>query len=200
MSNSPSSATSTSEPDGPMKRSRGLEPDREMETYPSPQDVHSLGSLKPEVSRMGDSMERADRYREAAKMMEREGGARVEDSTIALSVESNGKGGRAPDVQIRFSRCEATPKGVIFEIHIPNARTVELAGDFNDWTPEPMSPDASFPTRWRSTKQLPAGEHRYQFVINGRWISDPHNPVQKPNPFGGRDSIIRSDSDSPVIR
>ena len=37
---------------------------------------------------------------------------------------------------------------------------------------------------------LPPGSYRYRLIVNGQWITDPHNPLTEPNPYGGSDSVM----------
>ena len=82
-----------------------------------------------------------------------------------------------------------TPDGVRFTIDAPDAVIVQLAGDFNDWTPEgtEMEPAGRI---WVKTMSLPPGRYRYRFVVDGRWQNDPLNPAVEPSAFGGNDSLL----------
>lgn len=64
---------------------------------------------------------------------------------------------------------------VTFALFAPNKQTVHLIGDFNNWNPQadPMHDrGAGF---WVAQKHLDNGEHRYQFVVDGRTvICDPY--------------------------
>lgn len=82
-----------------------------------------------------------------------------------------------------------TPDGVIFTIEAPEAAHVQLAGDFNDWTPDgsEMEPEGRV---WKKIVKLPPGRYRYRYVIDGRWQTDPSNAAVEPSPFGGDDSLL----------
>jgi chromosome partitioning protein len=82
-----------------------------------------------------------------------------------------------------------TPNGVRFTIEAPDAVTVQLAGDFNDWTPEGSEMELAGQV-WTKTLSLPPGRYRYRYVIDGRWQTDPLNTAVEPSPFGGYDSLI----------
>ena len=83
----------------------------------------------------------------------------------------------------------ATPDGILFTVEAPNAFEVQIAGDFNDWTPEHtlMEPKGRV---WRRVLQLAPGRYRYRFVIDGLWMPDPLNPLFEPSQFAGEDSIV----------
>jgi 1,4-alpha-glucan branching enzyme len=63
---------------------------------------------------------------------------------------------------------------VDFFCRAPQARSVSLIGDFNDWQPaaHPMNrmPDGS----WMLRLELPHGHHQYQFLIDGKPTLDPN--------------------------
>ena len=65
---------------------------------------------------------------------------------------------------------------------------VEIAGDFNDWTPTRMRKvkDGNFV----SIIPLPQGHHEYKFLVNGEWMTDPDNCALAINPFGTVNSAI----------
>ena len=80
---------------------------------------------------------------------------------------------------------------VRFEFTHPTASTVCVAGTFNDWHAEakPMHPLGD--GRWLKETVLPAGTYEYRLVVDGQWIADPRATETVPNPFGGRNSILK---------
>lgn len=73
-----------------------------------------------------------------------------------------------------------------------NARTVELVGDFNEWTKgaTQLKPSGA-PGVWAVSVALPAGRHEYAFIINGtRWIADPL-ATKSSDDFGTESSVIQ---------
>jgi chromosome partitioning protein len=83
----------------------------------------------------------------------------------------------------------ATSDGILFTMEAPNAFEVQIAGEFNDWTPErtPMEPKGRI---WRAVLQLAPGRYRYRYVVDGQWLPDPLNPLFEPSQFAGDDSLI----------
>jgi chromosome partitioning protein len=78
---------------------------------------------------------------------------------------------------------------VVFSVFAPQAKEVYLAGDFNDWKTDKdslMQPDNG---SWKKKINLKVGRYHYRFVIDGKWIEDPNNPLQETNPFGENDSV-----------
>jgi chromosome partitioning protein len=90
-----------------------------------------------------------------------------------------------------------TPDGVMFTVEAPNAAHVQLAGDFNDWTPDggEMEPVGRV---WKKLLKLAPGRYRYRYVIDGQWRSDPRNAAVAPSSFGGDDSLLVLDEPQTV--
>lgn len=80
---------------------------------------------------------------------------------------------------------------VRFEFTDPCAATVCVAGTFNDWQPaaKPLHPLGG--GRWLKETALLPGTYEYCLVVDGRWIPDPLAKETVPNPFGGRNSLLR---------
>ena len=80
---------------------------------------------------------------------------------------------------------------VHFEFTHPTATTVCIAGTFNGWQPEakPMNPIGD--GRWLKEAALPPGTYEYCLVVDGQWIADPLATETVPNPFGGRNSLLK---------
>lgn len=76
-----------------------------------------------------------------------------------------------------------------FTVEAPAAARVQLAGDFNGWTPEGTEMEAVGEV-WRKTLKLAPGRYRYRYVIDGEWQKDPQNAVVEPSPYGGQDSVL----------
>ena len=86
---------------------------------------------------------------------------------------------------------QAPDKGrVSFELIKPGAKSVYVAGSFNDWKPEQAPLAATTNGRWVGDLTLQPGRHEYLFVVDGQWIPDPNAKESIQNPFGGRNSII----------
>ncbi len=85
-----------------------------------------------------------------------------------------------------------TIKLVQFMLVAPDARTVSVVGDFNDWdanaTPLREAADAGV---WTITVPLAAGRHQYVFMVDGnRWTPDPAAPTAVEDDFGMPNSVI----------
>jgi 1,4-alpha-glucan branching enzyme len=63
-------------------------------------------------------------------------------------------------------------KPVSFFCAAPNAKSVELVGDFNHWHPLPMSRTED--GWWLAQVELCHGHHQYRFLVDGHPMLDPH--------------------------
>jgi serine protease AprX len=79
---------------------------------------------------------------------------------------------------------------VSFAYHDDAAESVAVAGDFNDWKPEPLEPVGG--GEWRTSRPAPPpGTHRYKLVVDGRrWVADPGNGMRESDPYGGSNSVL----------
>jgi hypothetical protein len=80
---------------------------------------------------------------------------------------------------------------VKFVLYAPGAHQVSVAGTFNGWDAHatPLAP-AGASGVWAATLSLPAGQHLYSFVVDGRrWVADPTAPGVDDG-FGRRNSIL----------
>lgn len=100
------------------------------------------------------------------------------------------EGMSADDKLDHFYGVRQTREGAVFAVNAPDAETVCVAGDFNDWSPHanPLWRDAN--GRWSGTMELSRGVYRYRLVVDGRWMHDPHNEQQEANPFGEVNSVF----------
>ncbi|MGC4030217.1 MAG: AAA family ATPase [Tepidisphaeraceae bacterium] len=76
-----------------------------------------------------------------------------------------------------------------FAARFDAARRVQVAGDFNGWSPvsTPLTPADN--GRWVARLPLPSGRYKYRFVVDGVWTNDPHNPLTETNEFGELNNV-----------
>ncbi len=84
-----------------------------------------------------------------------------------------------------------------FVLDMPQAKSVAVAGSFNNWKPVTMRKNGD--SCWRISLMLPPGRHEYRFVVDGRWIDDPRAAESVPNPFGGRNAILTIKEESVLM-
>ncbi|MBM3321260.1 MAG: AAA family ATPase [Candidatus Eisenbacteria bacterium] len=80
---------------------------------------------------------------------------------------------------------------VVFRLHAPGARRVQLAGRFNDWDPQrgEMKQDP-ISGIWTIRLRVPKGSHQYRYIVDGEWIEDPANEVHEYGETGFRNSVV----------
>jgi 1,4-alpha-glucan branching enzyme len=86
----------------------------------------------------------------------------------------------------------AKPQTVHIEFSDSVAESVAIAGTFNDWRPEATPMVAVGEGRWVKGLILPPGSYEYCLVVDGgKWLPDPQASEMVPNPFGGRNSVLK---------
>src|SRR5262245_52473967 len=64
-------------------------------------------------------------------------------------------------------------RDALFILDAPDAKKVEIAGDFTDWKPRAMRASGPF---WHERVAFDARARiEYQFVVDGKWMLDPKN-------------------------
>lgn len=93
------------------------------------------------------------------------------------------------------SSAAASPAGAPVLVRLvllqPDARTVDVAGDFNGWDPArtPLEPTAN--GAWAVTIPLQPGRYEYMFVIDGtQWVGDPFAVEDTDDGFGSRNAVL----------
>jgi 1,4-alpha-glucan branching enzyme len=120
-----------------------------------------------------------------------DGGARWEtDPTMPVATDGNSVI-EVPGTALAPPAAPA-PKagsGVSFTYADPAAKTVFVAGEFNEWnmTANPMQKNAS--GTWTATIPLKPGKYQYKFVVDGNWKPDPANPDAVDDTYGGKNSV-----------
>ncbi|NNM33642.1 MAG: hypothetical protein HKO53_11285 [Gemmatimonadetes bacterium] len=95
-----------------------------------------------------------------------------------------GRGGAGPDV------ADATLY-VQFVMEAPSARSVAVAGDFNDWEAEHQLSDPDGDGVWTGRIAVEPGIHEYMFVVDGaEWITPPGAEGYRDDGFGSRNAVV----------
>ena len=77
-----------------------------------------------------------------------------------------------------------------FVLVAPQAASVSLVGDFNDWDPA-RSPMRTAQGVWATAVRLEPGRYRYAFLVNGvEWRADPGAPSAHDDEFGTPSSVV----------
>jgi 1,4-alpha-glucan branching enzyme len=85
-----------------------------------------------------------------------------------------------------------TPAGVRFRIMDGDARSVAVAGSFNEWSASSHQlAREGTSSVWALVVALPPGEHVFMFVIDGsRWVSPPLADDFVDDGFGSRNGVV----------
>jgi 1,4-alpha-glucan branching enzyme len=73
-------------------------------------------------------------------------------------------------------------------IRAPNAQRVEIAGDFNEWTPRAATRAAN--GVWYADLTIPPGQYRYAFRVNGSEWRVPDGATAVEDGFGGKSAWL----------
>ena len=73
-------------------------------------------------------------------------------------------------------------------VRVPNARTVELSGDFTNWKPIALARGSS--DRWEATLLIPPGIHRVAIRVDGDTWAPPPGVSSVPDEFQGTVGVI----------
>jgi hypothetical protein len=85
---------------------------------------------------------------------------------------------------------EASANSLQFVLVAPEASTVALVGDFNDWSDSATPLVRAEGGVWTVTVPLPPGRYRYSFVVDGRvWRNDPQASAVE-DEFGRPNSVV----------
>ncbi len=117
-------------------------------------------------------------------------GVSFEESVVAESVASSPEGEFSPKMKELVSREVRKILPTTFLLHAPGAQSVYVAGSFNAWSIDEACRMEKAGDHWVASVLLPIGEHRYQFVVDGRWQPDPASERRESNGFGDMNSII----------
>lgn len=80
---------------------------------------------------------------------------------------------------------------VQFVMEAPTARSVAVAGDFNDWEAEHQLSDPDGDGVWTGRVAVEPGIHEYMFVVDGaEWITPPGAEGYRDDGFGSRNAVV----------
>jgi chromosome partitioning protein len=97
----------------------------------------------------------------------------------------------ASGLDVRSGSKLPAEREVIFSFEAPPQAAVQLAGNFNNWVPEPLVfTDSHGRQVWHTTVALKPGAYEYKYVVDGRWLLDPHNSRAIHDPYGGLNSVL----------
>lgn len=71
----------------------------------------------------------------------------------------------------------------------PDAKTVTIAGTFNEWNPAKDTLQKAS-NGWAIDLKLNPGVYIYKFIVDEEWMEDPANPAKIMSEFGNYNSIL----------
>ena len=78
-----------------------------------------------------------------------------------------------------------------FVIYQQETSQVEITGSFTNWQRVPLVPSGSS-GYWEITLEVPSGEHRYTFIVDGdKMLPDPTVVTGESDDFGATNSILK---------
>jgi len=91
-------------------------------------------------------------------------------------------------VSERFPALEE--REIILTFFDPEAREVQVAGNFNGWHPEATPLKNTGAGKWVVCLRFRSGQYEYRFVVDDRWSEDPRASQRVANPYGGFNSVL----------
>ena len=114
-----------------------------------------------------------------------------------IAVGARFSSNRAPADHTAAAPTTDTVQLVRFVLVDRQASSVQLVGDFNEWTKGAthLAPSGA-PGVWTVSVALTPGRHEYAFIVDGkRWVIDPL-ALKSSDDFGTESSVIRVGSDA----
>ncbi|MBP7148318.1 MAG: AAA family ATPase [Acidobacteria bacterium] len=97
----------------------------------------------------------------------------------------------------RFAGLKVVAGGIAFSHPHLGPEQVQLAGDFNDWTPDRSVQLRNGGGTWTKFMPVRPGRYEYKFILNGEWVPDPENPRHAVSRMGTDNSLIEVPPDLP---
>jgi Glycogen recognition site of AMP-activated protein kinase len=105
------------------------------------------------------------------------------ESTIPVEQLASYNTSSAGTMVIPIAASSARP--IVFEFNAPAAQSVQVLGDFNQWSRSTQTMQRSADGRWRVTTLLPPGRYVYAFLVDGaRFERDPARDAIEDRDFG----------------
>jgi chromosome partitioning protein len=161
--------------------------------------VERARSLSARTAEMAAKVRRDPQVSRAMERIEPEDAADVdEDLTDDTMIGATNSTSVATAVAPKKSRSASriygvrvTSQGILFVQPVNGAASIQIAGDFNDWTPQrtTLKRDESLGVFQTCVPATP-GRYRYRLVVDGMWSQDPYNTYVETNPYGELNNIV----------
>lgn len=90
----------------------------------------------------------------------------------------------------RPAQTQTSRRAVRFEVELPPARNISVAGTFNGWDPTDAPLVFIGRNRWYTYLLLAPGRYEYRFVVDGKWVDPPKAKAYVANPYGSRNAVM----------
>lgn len=88
-------------------------------------------------------------------------------------------------------KTSSTTKKTTFQVTLPNADSVAVVGDFNNWSSAANPMKKGKGGVWTADLSLKAGEYQFRYLVNNQeWMNDKEAPAV-PNNFGSYNSVAK---------
>ena len=90
----------------------------------------------------------------------------------------------------KMSKEKPRRRRVTISLKAPEAKGVNLAGDFNKWDSKTHPMKKGEDGVWKKIVMLYPGRYEYKFLVDSRWQTDPKNDQACKNCFGTQNNIL----------
>jgi hypothetical protein len=101
--------------------------------------------------------------------------------------------GDVPEPASSSDAVQLSPGEIRFRLRAPPDSNVSVIGSWNDWESgargQRLTPAREAGT-WETRVRVPAGRHRYRFMVDGKAVPPPAGACTAPDGFGGVDEVI----------
>jgi predicted DNA binding CopG/RHH family protein len=89
---------------------------------------------------------------------------------------------------------------VEFALDMPQAHSVQVAGSFNNWVPQPCElRKDNGSSRWMLTLPLQPGRYEYAFLVDGKHMVHPNAELYQDDGFGNRNAVLALGAGAPPV-
>ncbi len=130
-----------------------------------------------------------DYYTLGKELIALEKGIRLDDVALAIST-AEPVAEFSQQMKDVVAREISSVLPITFSLYAPDAQSVYVSGSFNQWAIDEACRMTKENGMWVARLPLAGGQYRYQFVVDGRWQSDPVNDKRESNGFGDMNSVL----------
>ena len=103
------------------------------------------------------------------------------------------------DKNMPHPQAKTTTRKVTFTCNAPNAHSVTIAGDFNEWDASATPLSHLNNTTWQVRLRLTPGIHEFKYVVDAQWCCEPgiddhcceSTDETVDNPFGTKNRVVK---------